>query len=86
MGKAPTTAATITDSQPVRASSTIGKDRRGYDAGKKINGRKRHPMVDTHGLPSMVMVTSADLYDSAAAKEVFFHLRLLHPEVTIVWG
>lgn len=57
---------------------------RGYDAGKKINGRKRHLVVDTRGLPLMVMVTPADLHDSAAAKEVLF--RLMHSEITIVWA
>lgn len=38
------------------------------------NGRKRHLVVDTCGLPLMVMVTPADLHDSAAAKEVLFRL------------
>lgn len=34
----------------------------------------------------MVMVSPADLHDSAAAKEVLFRLRLTHPEITIVWA
>jgi hypothetical protein len=34
----------------------------------------------------MVMVTPADQHDSAAAKEVLFRLRLMHPEITIVWA
>lgn len=56
-----------------------------YDPGKKINGRKRHLVVDTRGLPLLVMVTPADLHDSAgAAKELLFRLRLMHPEITIV--
>lgn len=54
--------------------------------GKKINGRKRHMVVDTKGLPLMVMVTPADLHDSAAAKEVLFRLRLTHPEITLAWA
>lgn len=41
-------------------------------------------MVDTRGLPLMVMITPADLHDSAAAKEVLFRLRLTHPEITLV--
>lgn len=32
------------------------------------------------------MVTPADLHDSHAAKEVLFRLRLMHPEITIVWA
>ncbi len=39
----------IIDSQSVKAASTVGQDSRGYDAGKKINGRKRHIVVDTLG-------------------------------------
>lgn len=41
---------------------------------------------DSRGLPLMVMVTPADLHDSAAAKEVLFRLRLMHPEITLVWA
>ncbi len=78
--------ATIIDSQSVKAAETVSKTTRGYDPGKKINGRKRHLVVDTRGLPLLVMVTPADLHDSAAAKEVLFRLRLMHPEITIVWA
>ncbi|WP_311033386.1 IS5 family transposase [Streptomyces luomodiensis] len=86
LGKGPRAVATVIDSQSVKAAETVAKDSRGYDAGKKINGRKRHLVVDTRGLPLLVMVTPADLHDSAAAKEVLFRLRLMHPEITIVWA
>ncbi|MFD4342629.1 IS5 family transposase [Streptomyces anulatus] len=86
MGRGPRAVATIIDSQSVKAASTVGKDSPGYDAGKKINGRKRHMVVDAKGLPLMAMVTPADLHDSAAAKEVLFRLRLTHPEITLVWA
>lgn len=43
-------------------------------------------MVDTKGLPLFVMVTPADMTDRDAAKEVLFRLRLMHPEITIVWA
>ncbi|MFF3350961.1 IS5 family transposase [Streptomyces sp. NPDC002779] len=86
LGKGPRAVATVIDSQSVKAASTVTSESRGYDAGKKINGRKRHLVVDTRGLPLMVMVTPADLHDSAAAKEVLFRLRLMHPEITIVWA
>lgn len=74
------------DSQSIKAADTVGKDSRGYDAAKKINGRKRHLVVDTKGLPLFVMVTPADMTDRNAAKEVLFRLRLMHPETTIVWA
>ncbi len=76
----------IIDSQSVKTAETIGKDSRGYDAAKKINGRKRHLVVDTRGLPLLVMVTPADLTDRDAAKEVLFRLRLMYPEITLVWA
>lgn len=57
MGKGPRAVATVIDSQSVKAAETVGKDSRGYDAAKKrINGRKRHIVVDTRGLPLLVMV------------------------------
>ncbi|MFG2632208.1 IS5 family transposase, partial [Streptomyces sp. NPDC048473] len=86
MGRAPGAVATVIDSQSVKAADTVGKDSRGYDAGKKINGRKRHLVVDTKGLLLFVMVTPADMTDRNAAKEVLFRLRLMHPEITIVWA
>jgi putative transposase len=42
--------AAVLDSQTVRAAETVGRASRGYDAGKKTNGRKRHIAVDTCGL------------------------------------
>ncbi len=80
MGKAPGAVATVIDSQSIKAAETVGKDSRGYDASKKINGRKRHLIVDTKGPPLFVMVTPADMTDRNAAKEVLFRLRLMHPE------
>jgi len=40
-----------------------GKDSRGYDAGKKVDGRKRHLVVDTMGLLIVVLVTAASVQD-----------------------
>ena len=54
--KRPPTAG-IVDSQSVKGSETCGE--RGYDAGKKINGRKRHILVDTLGLLLMISVLPA---------------------------
>lgn len=68
------------------STPTVGRDSRGYDGAKKINGRKRHLVVDTKRLPLFVMVTSADMTDRDAAKEVLFRLRLMHPEITIAWA
>jgi hypothetical protein len=42
--------AAVIDSQSVRAAPTVPKATRGWDAAKKVNGRKRHIAVDTTGL------------------------------------
>lgn len=86
MGKGPRAVATVIESQSVKAAETVSKATRGYDAGKKINGRKRRLVVDTRSLPLMVMVTPASLSDRDAAKEILFRLRLTHPEITLVWA
>jgi hypothetical protein len=39
----------------------------GYDAGKKVKGRKIHALVDTEGLPMRVVVHSAAIQDRDAA-------------------
>jgi putative transposase len=56
----------ILDSQSVK--STECSDARGYDAGKKVNGRKRHLLVDTLGLILLVLVLPANIQDRDAAK------------------
>lgn len=55
------------DSQSVKTTA-IGGPERGYDAGKKIKGRKRHILVDTMGLLMAIVVTSAVVQDRDGAK------------------
>jgi putative transposase len=52
------------DSQSVKTTATAGL--KGYDAGKHIQGRKRHILVDTLGLLMVVLVTAASVQDSRA--------------------
>jgi transposase len=49
-GRDPMASAGIVDAQSVKGADTVGRDSRGYDAGKKVNGRKRHVVFDTIGL------------------------------------
>jgi transposase len=85
-GYSPGAVTVIIDSQSVKASETVSKQTRGWDHPKRINGRKRHLVVDSGGLQVMVMVTPADHSDRNVAREVLFRLRVTHPEITIVWA
>jgi len=73
------------DSQSVRAAETVPKASRGWDAAKKVNGRKRHIVVDTLGLLLMVWVTAANISDSAAGRQLLWRLRGRFPRVRRVW-
>src|ERR1700712_3399488 len=66
----------VIDSQTIKAPQ--GKTR-GYDAGKKIVGRKRHIAVDTDGRLLMVHLTSAAISDSAGAQAILDAIRKRWP-------
>lgn len=74
------------DSQSVKADATVGAPTRGYDGGKRINGRKRHIAVDTLGPLLVVMVTGANVADRTAAHDLLFHLRQAFESVLHVWA
>jgi putative transposase len=81
-GRSPEPTAGIMDSQSVKAADTVGKDGRGYDAAKKVNGRKRFVLTDTLGLLLAVLVTSAGVHDTAGGRRLldgyFAGRRLRH--------
>jgi putative transposase len=52
---------------------------KGYDAGKKINGRKRHILTDTLGLLVGAVVHTADIQDRDGAPEVLASIRTSFP-------
>ena len=73
-GKKPTPSVAIVDSQSIRTAE--GGEERGYDAGKKVTGRKRHLAVDTLGLVWAVVVHGAYWQDHDGACFVFQKLRV----------
>jgi transposase len=67
-GRQPEPTAGIIDSQSVKGADTVGRCTRGYDAGKKVNGRKRFIVTDTLGLLIVVCVMAASVQDRDGAK------------------
>jgi putative transposase len=85
-GREATPSAAIVDAQSVK--TTLVKGKRGFDAGKRVNGRKRHIIVDTLGLLLMVLVTSADVQDRSGAKQLLsrLHEQLALPRLKLIWA
>jgi putative transposase len=81
----PTPSAACVDSQTVKTTEMGGVH--GYDGAKKINGRKRHIMVDTLGLLLAVVVTAANVDDAAGAQQVGGKLQVeAFPRLETIFG
>ena len=78
--------AAVIDSQSVKADAVVGAGSRGYDGGKKINGRRRHLICDTIGLLLMINVTAGDVTDRQAATGMLPALRERFPAITRLWA
>lgn len=79
---APTAA--IVDSQSVKTPDQAGE--RGYDAGKKILGRKRHVAVDCLGLILGIMITTGAVQDRDAAKGLIKALVGTFGRLQVIWA
>ena len=64
-GRTEKTSFLIVDAQSVKNTDTA--EEKGYDAGKKVSGIKRHIAVDTNGLPHAIEVTTANVTDRQGA-------------------
>ena len=77
------------DRQPERQGSAkrgASLDPQGFDAGKKVTGRKRHILVDTLGLLLSVIVHPADVQDRDGARELLRTARRSFPFIETIFA
>jgi transposase len=85
-GRNPDPTAALVDAQALRGAETVPRSSRGYDAGKKVNGRKRHIVTDTCGWLLAVLVTGANVQDRTAGHLLMWIIHTVFPTIRLVWA
>jgi transposase len=83
-GRDPAPSAGVLDAQSVLTSE--GGQSRGYDAGKRTRGRKRHIVTDTLGLLLAVMVTSASVQDRHGGRAILEQAAARFGSLALIWA
>ena len=84
VGKNADPSAAIIDSQSVKTDEQASS--KGYDAGKKVKGRKRHILVDTLGLLIKAKVLTADVQDRDGAQLLLSEIKEQMPRLQLIWA
>lgn len=84
VGKQSEASAAIIESQSVKTDEQA--ESKGYDAGKRVKGRKRHILVDTLGLLLKAKVLTANIQDRDGAKMLFLEIKEQMPRLRLIWA